>query len=163
MKVETRPCPFHSSRPSGTVIDTIVLHADASGTEQSTIEWLNDRRAKVSYHYLVGRDGKAYQFVETSRRAWHAGVSSFLGRKHCNDYSIGVAFSNRNDGVEPYTADALDAAATLCAELMRRYPAITLERITTHYAVSPGRKDDPREPFTLSTFQSMVAERCVCR
>src|SRR5512143_2201801 len=44
----------------------------------------------VSAHFLLRRDGRLLQFVSCNERAWHAGVSRFRGRTHCNDFSIGV-------------------------------------------------------------------------
>src|SRR5690606_23050181 len=39
----------------------VVIHADAGKTEAGTISWILDPRSRVSYHYLVGRDGTVYR------------------------------------------------------------------------------------------------------
>ena len=154
----SRPSPNHGARPLGVVIDCIVLHADAAPAVAESLDWLRTKHPNpsenVSYHYLIGRTGSIYQLVPDERRAWHAGVSSFHGRTDCNDYSIGVSFGNRNDGKEPYPMAQMRAGAELCAEMMRRHPAITLDRITTHAAVAmpPGRKTDPGPRFVLGDF-----------
>ena len=44
---------------------------------------------KVSSHLLIERDGSLVQFVPFNKKAWHAGVSSFKGRKNCNEFYIG--------------------------------------------------------------------------
>lgn len=157
MKLVSKPSPNHSARPAGTTIDCVVLHADASVHAEGSVSWIQSPKSKVSYHALVDRDGTIYVFVPTERRAWHAGVSSFDGRPNCNDYAIGLSFANRNDGREEYTAKQYQAGALLVAEWMRRYPAITLDRITTHAAVSPGRKTDPGPRFDFAAFKRLIA------
>lgn len=135
--------PNHNARPKGVAIDTLVLHADASPDAKSSISWIRSPESKVSYHVLIDRDGSVYRFVDTARRAWHAGKSVFQGRENVNDFSIGLSFANRNDGKEPYTDLQYQVGAAVAAGWMRVHPAITLDRITTHAAISPGRKTDP--------------------
>ena len=48
------------------------------------------RKVSVSSHLFIRRSGELIQFVPLHRRAWHAGESTFRGRSHCNDFSIGV-------------------------------------------------------------------------
>ena len=102
--------------------------------------------------------GHVYQLVDTNRRAWHCGRSEFKGRPDVNDYSIGVSFGNRNDGVEEYTELQYDIGAELCAALLSRYPHITIDRITTHAAIAlpPGRKTDPGPQFDLDYFKALI-------
>jgi N-acetyl-anhydromuramyl-L-alanine amidase AmpD len=152
-----RPSPNQGRRPIGVDISAVVLHADASTATSGTLAWLKNRESKVSYHYLIGRAGHVYECVAPARRAWHAGRSSFDGVPDCNDYSVGVCFSN-NMKHEEYMDRQIEAGAELVAGLMHRYPAITLERITTHSAVAlpPGRKQDPGERFPMTFFLSRV-------
>lgn len=152
-----RPSPNHGARPPGTVVDTIVLHADASPRTTSTLNWCRNPEAKVSYHFLIGRLGHVYELVATNRRAWHAGVSSYRGIPDVNDYSIGVCFSNDQKG-EPFTEEALEAGARLCGSLILRHPGIWLERITTHaeIALPKGRKVDPGPLFPFDWFIDRV-------
>lgn len=153
--------PNYNERPGGTIIDCIVLHADASPTVASSISWLMRRESKVSYHYLIGRLGDVYELVKPERRAWHAGVSAFNGRPDCNNYSIGVSFGNLCNGHEPYRPDQIEAGVNLCVDLMRRWPAITVDRIATHEAVAlpPGRKHDPGILFPLADFLAEIGLR----
>lgn len=145
MRIESRPSPNHNARPAGAVIDCVVLHADADADAGAALRYCCDPRSRVSYHTLIGRTGRIFALVPAARRAWHAGVSAFDGRPDCNDYSVGVCLSNRNDGREPFPAAQREAAALYVASLIRAYPAITLDRITTHRAVAlpAGRKTDP--------------------
>ena len=151
------PSPNRSARSAGAGIDTIVLHADAGRTEAGTVSWLTSPTSKASYHYLVGRDGRVYQFVPEPLKAWHAGVSSFRGRTNLNNTSIGVSFANNMAG-EEYRAKALKEGVILVASIMRRY-GIPLDRVVTHSYVSPGRKIDPGPKFPLERFLADVQKR----
>ncbi len=48
------------------------------------------RNLEVSSHFLIRRTGELIQFVPCLQRAWHAGVSRWRGREHCNAFSIGI-------------------------------------------------------------------------
>lgn len=159
LKIHHRPSPNYNARPKGFGPDTIVLHGTAGWTDEGDLDWCCDRQAKVSYHYIIGRDGQVYMLVAESARAWHAGVSSWQGRSNVNDFSIGIAFSNRGPKptpAEPFTEAQLHAGARLCAEIWVRR-GIDLMRITDHASVSPGRKFDPWEHFDMPRFFAMVA------
>lgn len=153
--------PNYGRRPWNALVSCIVLHADADSKVSSAITYCCQSSSKVSYHAIVGRLGDVYELVSPDKRAWHAGVSAFDGVPDCNNYSVGVCLSNRNDGVEPFTEAALRAAADYCAMLMQKFPAITLERITTHrdVALPAGRKIDPH-PTTWphDAFLQLVAD-----
>ncbi len=135
----THPSPNHNDR-KGQTVKVIVLHADASPNEKGCLSWLQSSESKVSYHALVGRDGKVYTVVPYDRRAWHAGKSEWNGHKDVNGCSIGLCFSNKNDAKEPLTDAQKAAMKTLIADVRRKYGHIP---VTTHAAVSPGRKNDP--------------------
>lgn len=64
-------------------IDHIVLHNTVSPASPA-ISWLQNPAANASAHYLVDRDGKAFQLVEEKNVAWHAGNRLMNGR------SIGI-------------------------------------------------------------------------
>lgn len=158
MKLIQRPSPNSGLRPHGAAIDCIVLHATADSDTEASVRWCCTPASKVSYHAIVDRDGTVFSLVSPDRRAWHAGVSSFAGRPDCNDYSIGLSFGNKNDGHEAYTDVQYAVGAALVAAWMKLYPAITLERITTHAAIAlpAGRKTDPIK-FDLERFRSLVS------
>lgn len=149
------PSPNHNTRPAGTVVDAVVLHADAAPRAADSVSWIRSAKSKVSYHALIDRDGSVYAFVPPERRAWHAGVSEYKGRANVNDFSLGLAFANRNDGVEPYTDLQYQVGAVVVAEWMRRFPAVTPDRITTHAAIAPSRKTDPKG-FDVPQFVALV-------
>ena len=153
----THPSPNFKARPAGTVVDTIVLHASAGKSDAGDVSWIQAPASGISYHVLVGRDGKVYRFVDPKHQAYHAGVSEFKGRKFCNRYSIGVAFANRHDGVEPITPAQFEAMRKVVLELVKDWP---IQHITTHAAVSPGRKTDPLKipNFLLSDWTRLLGD-----
>lgn len=115
------------------------LNAAASGWEGEAA------RMRVSAHLFVRRDGEIIQFVAFDRRAWHAGESCYAGRRHCNDYSIGVELEG--DDETPFEAAQYRQLSAAVRALIRHYPTLSEERITTHAAIAPGRKTDPGPHF----------------
>lgn len=116
---------------------TVVIHATAGGSATSSISWL--QKIGLSYHYIIERNGTVYKCAPISRVAFHAGKSFGPEGPNVNDYSIGIALANRNDG-EPYTQAQMDALRDLLAAI--KTPGLTW--ITTHYLIAPGRKNDPK-------------------
>jgi N-acetylmuramoyl-L-alanine amidase len=147
----THPSPNHNSRGANEV-RVIVLHADASPNERGCLSWIQSSESKVSYHVLIGRDGSVFTCVSYDRRAWHAGKAEWNGAKDVNGISIGVAFSNRNDGIEALTNKQIEAAKKVIADIRTRYG--THLPVTTHAAIAPGRKSDPEKcpGFRLSDY-----------
>ena len=147
----THPSPNHNTR-GAQAVKVIVLHADASPNEKGCLSWLQSSESKVSYHALVGRDGKVYTVVPYDRRAWHAGKSEWNGHKDVNGVSIGVSFSNKNDGKEPLTEAQKAACKAVVKDIRARYGPVP---VTTHAKVAPGRKNDPEHVpgFKLEEYQ----------
>src|ERR1035441_628733 len=71
-------------------ISALVLHHTAQATDEECIALFEKPESKVSSHFLVGRDGRLFQFVSLEHRAWHAGVSLLHGRMALNRTSVGV-------------------------------------------------------------------------
>ena len=59
--------------------DMIVLHYTGTRDTEAAIGQLCNPKSEVSAHYVVLQDGCILQLVPESRRAWHAGVSSWAG------------------------------------------------------------------------------------
>lgn len=121
-------------------MQVIVLHADASPTERGCLSWMQSSESKVAYHVLIGRDGTVYTCVPYDRRAWHAGKAEWNGHKDVNGISIGVSFSNKNDGKESLTEKQKAACKAVIADIRNRFGNLP---VTTHAKVAPGRKTDP--------------------
>ncbi|PZQ32020.1 MAG: N-acetylmuramoyl-L-alanine amidase, partial [Stenotrophomonas acidaminiphila] len=54
----------------------IVLHYTEQDSVEQSLDTLRSRNSggRVSSHYLLGKDGKIYQLVSDTQRAWHAGA-----------------------------------------------------------------------------------------
>lgn len=100
---------------------------------------------RVSAHLLIERSGRITQFVPFDRRAWHAGDSSWRGRRGCNDFSIGIELEGTDD--RPYTRRQYDRLARVTRALLERYPTLSRDAIVGHLEVAPGRKTDPGPLF----------------
>lgn len=156
------PSPNYDDRPEGEDVSLVVIHGMSLPPGEYGGAWIDalftnslDVNAhpffaeieglKVSSHFLIRRDGELVQYVSLDKRAWHAGHSCFEGRLRCNDFSVGIELEGCDD--EPYEEVQYRQLATLLAWLMRRYPAISAQRIVGHCDIAPGRKTDPGEAF----------------
>jgi N-acetylmuramoyl-L-alanine amidase len=139
VKLVDKPSANQNRRPAGVKASVIVIHGTAGQTDRGDVSWCCDPESKVSYHFIIGRDGTVYRLVRDTERAWHAG-KSLWGKPNCNDFSIGLGFSN--DGKEPYTEAQYVAGKELVDELRAKYD-IGPENIVGHCHISPDRKTDP--------------------
>lgn len=113
----------------------------------------------VSAHIVIRRNGEIFQYVPFHERAWHAGVSEFMGRESCNDYSIGIeleGIANRSDLL--YTDQQYEVLAQLTEVIMQTYPGITMDRIVGHedIAMPRHRKSDPGLTFDWPRYFALV-------
>lgn len=137
-----RPSPNHNTRTCP--IDMIVLHYTGNGTLEQVLNKLADPASKVSAHYVVDKDGTVYEMVNPDRRAWHAGVSNWQGKRDINSRSIGIEIIN--NGRDPYPLRQLDIVAALCRHFIEKHD-IPLYNVVGHSDIAPGRKDDPGPLF----------------
>ena len=107
---------------------------------------------KVSAHFLIRRDGAIVQFVPCSKRAWHAGVSTWQGRSACNDFSIGVELEGSDE--VPFSDRQYTSLARLTRLLQRSYP---IRAIAGHADIAPGRKTDPGPCFDWSRYIAAIS------
>lgn len=115
---------------------------------------------RVSAHYLVDpappeRSGMPIvrQLVPEDERAWHAGVSSWNGRHHLNDTSIGIEIVNRGpvdtrtlSRWYPYDERQIQAVIALARDIVARYHIAPAD-VVGHSDIAPGRKIDPGPLF----------------
>lgn len=161
--------PNFDERPQNTDISLLVVHAISLppgefGSENITRLFTNTLNPKdhpyfrkihnlcVSSHLLIRRDGEVIQYVPFSKRAWHAGVSSFEGRSTCNDYSIGIELEGTDD--LPYEDEQYKSLQQVTHLLMQHYSLINSKRIAGHCDISPGRKTDPGPLFDWQRYLS---------
>lgn len=136
--------------------DIILIHDTASPTASSAISWMKNPDSKVSYHYLIDRNGRITQHVDVAHRAWHAGVCRLNGEKtDMNSRSIGIGLVNT--GSQEYPPEQIAALVGLVEHLMREN-AIPVERIVGHRDVAwpPGRKSDPCDLFPWESFRGAL-------
>lgn len=146
---------------NGRKVFLVVIHGDAGKTDAGTVSWIRSAASQVSYHYLIGRDGAVYKFVDEASIAWHAGDSKWPGctvekpgrKPTVNPTSIGVAFAN--DGKEPYRPVQYQSGAELVADICRRH-GIARDMVVGHFQVSPGRKTDPWPHFDWDEFERLL-------
>ncbi|PPC85636.1 MAG: 1,6-anhydro-N-acetylmuramyl-L-alanine amidase AmpD [Methylotenera sp.] len=100
---------------------------------------------KVSSHFLIRRDGELVQFVSCLQRAWHAGVSNWLGRERCNDFSVGIELEGSD--FEAFELAQYKSLQQLIKILKQTYP---IQTIVGHSDIAPGRKTDPGPYFDWS-------------
>ena len=164
--------PNWDERPPHSQIDLLVIHGVSLPPGEFGGPWIDDlfqnrldpaahpyfgpiAHLRVSSHLLIRRDGELIQYVDLTRRAWHAGVSCFAGRERCNDFSIGIELEGTDEiAYEPVQYQVL-AVTSRC--LMRHFPAITPERIVGHSDIAPGRKTDPGPAFDWALFRQLLA------
>ncbi len=160
-----RPSANFDVRPDGCTPDLLVIHAISLPSGQFSATYIDDlflnqldltahpsfaqlEGVRVSAHFLIRRDGTLVQYVSTDQRAWHAGVSEFLGRARCNDFSIGVELEG-SDAV-PFELPQYATLVELTATLLQHYP---LQHVAGHEDIAPGRKTDPGPFFDWQLYQ----------
>lgn len=158
------PSPNRDERPAGAGVELVVVHGISLPPGELGGPWIErlftnrlDPEAhpffaeieglRVSAHVLIRRDGEVVQFVPFHERAWHAGVSEWLGREAVNDFSVGVELEGAR-GVE-YEGVQYERLAEVLRALEGAYPAFEAERgrVVGHSDVAPGRKWDPGPSF----------------
>jgi AmpD protein len=163
------PSPNRDARPPDSRVDLLVIHNISLPPGRfcgGSIEelFLNSldfdrhpafaalRGLRVSAHFLIRRRGELLQFVPCDLRAWHAGVSSWAGREHCNDFSIGVELEGTDE--RSYTAAQYRRLVWLTRALRERYP---IADIVGHSDIAPGRKTDPGQAFDWPSYRALLA------
>ena len=176
--------PFRAANASGgTMSPTLIVAHDTAGRLEkgSSVEWFASKDCNTSAHVVVERDGSIVQMVPFNKKAFHAGRSSWKGREFCNAFSIGieivnpgaldksgtawfkqtfadcVAVNTKEHGSGhkwmAYTPEQIEAVKAICKAISEKYD---IEDLTTHWAISPGRKVDPSPLFPLEEIRAEV-------
>lgn len=101
----------------------------------------------VSAHYVIDRNGDVYQLVCESKRAWHAGKSSWKGQEGLNKSSIGIEIVNL--GNEPFPKAQMESLKELAKDICLRHKILS-HNVLGHSDVAPSRKVDPGDYFDWS-------------
>jgi N-acetylmuramoyl-L-alanine amidase len=142
------PSPNFDERTGLARPDMIVLHYTGMQFSHEAIDRLRDPKARVSAHYVVLENGTIIQMVPESKRAWHAGVSSWGGDADINSRSIGIEICNpgHDFGYPEFPKRQIAAVIILCRAIFTRN-IIRPENVVAHSDVAPSRKQDPGEKF----------------
>lgn len=92
------------------------------------------------------------QFVNCDQCAWHAGVSTWRRRHHCNDFSIGVELEGTD--FIAYTHSQYRSLFGLVVALRAAYRS--LNAIAGHCHIAPLRKTDPGASFDWQRLFAVV-------
>ncbi len=128
---------FDARRPS-----LVVVHYTEQDSIAQSLDTLRTRNSggRVSSHYLIGADGRIYQLVADTERAWHAGAGRWGTIADVNSASIGIELDN--DGATSFAEPQVASLLVLLDDLTRRY-RIPRTHIIGHSDMAPGRKSDP--------------------
>src|SRR5215471_6548671 len=149
---EVRESPNHNERAADVKPDILVLHYTGMPTAEGAVQRLCSAESKVSSHYVVLEDGHIIQCVAESRRAWHAGQSSWAGETDLNSRSIGIEIVNpgHDHGYPEFPRRQIAAVTALCRSIFTRH-RIPADRVLAHSDIAPARKRDPGEKFPWKT------------
>jgi N-acetylmuramoyl-L-alanine amidase len=142
----------YSSVSQGSRVRYLIIHYTALDLPTS-IRVLTQQ--EVSSHYLVDDqpNPRIYLLVDESRRANHAGVSSWKGNTNLNPSSIGIEIVNlgltktENGPVYyPFPQHQIDKVVELVRQIVKRHD-IPPDRVLGHSDIAPLRKQDPGPYF----------------
>lgn len=167
------PSPNFNQRPEGQQIQLIVVHNISLPPSQfgggyieqffqNRLDWSQHpyfqsiEGMQVSAHLLILRSGEILQFVNFQHRAWHAGRSSYLGQKECNDYSIGIELEGSDD--TDFADIQYQQLADVIRTLQQAYPKIA-SHIAGHSDIAPGRKTDPGPHFHWAVLRDSLVQK----
>ena len=162
------PSPNCDGRPDGAAIELLVIHNISLPPGEfggpGIIDLFTNKldgaahpfyqgiaQLEVSAHFLIRRDGELIQFVPCGKRAWHAGESTWRGRDHCNDYSVGIELEGTDDAA--FADIQYDRLAQLTRALQGVYAPAD---IVGHSDIAPARKSDPGLCFDWTRFRKLL-------
>ena len=168
------PSPNQDDRPVNCDPDLIVIHNislppnqyGGEGIDQLFTNCLDKdehpyyadiHQLRVSSHLLIRREGEVVQYVPFNKRAWHAGVSEYLGRDTCNNFSIGIEMEGSD--FEAFTKDQYAALEDTIKILLETYSGLSAAAITGHEHIAPGRKSDPGPFFEWQRLAKAFSEK----
>ena len=165
--------PNFNARPVDTEIQLLVIHNISLPPSQfgggyiqqffqNKLDWSihpyfqTIEGMQVSAHLLILRTGEVIQFVNFNDRSWHAGRSSYLAQKECNDYSIGIELEGSDD--LPFEPEQYQSLVDVVKILRQAYPKIQ-NHIAGHSDIAPKRKTDPGLYFDWQLFRQLLSEK----
>lgn len=146
-----RRSPNHAEAPAHEC-QGAVIHHTVMPFEQ-TLAYMLSSESQVSYHVVIAKNGERCSLVRDEHIAWHAGVSVFKGRPHCNHFLLGLAFEG-DTYREPLTRAQLESSLEWLAYRWSRYNW-QISSLVDHRQIAPDRKDD-LNPAEWTRFESTV-------
>ena len=146
MNIINAPSPNFNERTLP--VSMLVLHYTGMESGAAALERMCDPDAKVAAHYMVEEDGQVFKLVDESKRAWHAGVSSWGGQTNINSASIGIEIVNggHDFGLPEFPDVQIQTVIKLSQDIKKRHNISDFD-IVGHSDIAPGRKQDPGEQF----------------
>ena len=126
-------------------LSSLILHHTAQATDEECLSLFRKPESLVSSHFLVGLDGRLWQFVSLEHRSWHAGTSLLHGRRALNRTSVGVEITG-NGNLGPFTKAQIDTTTRLVGVLTAMFD-LKAPWISGHENIAPDRKNDPGKLF----------------
>ena len=157
--------PNYDDRPKNIEVNSIIIHCislpENEYDNDNVIDLFLNRinyechpsftslkNIRVSSHLFIKRTGEIIQFVPFDKRAWHAGVSEYEGRKNFNDFSVGIEL--HGSITEQYTERQYQALNYCIVHLKELFPSIQDSNILGHNEIASDRKHDPGPNFIWS-------------
>jgi AmpD protein len=154
--------PNFNERPENTKISLIVIHSISLPPNVYGNNYVEDffmnkliisdhdyfqeiQDMRVSSHLYIKRTGEIIQFVPFNKKAWHAGLSSYMNEENCNEFSIGIELEGYH--TEKYTNHQYKSLLEVSKALINTYKDLNKDNIVGHSDISPGRKEDPGKYF----------------
>lgn len=164
--------PNYNARPVHSEIELLVVHNISLPPSQfgggyieqffqNELDWSlhpyfqTIQGMQVSTHLLILRSGEVLQFVNFNQRAWHSGRSTYLGKKECNDYSIGIELEGSDD--LPFQEIQYQVLAQVVTVLQAAYPKL-LQHVAGHSDIARGRKTDPGPYFDWLKIRRLIQQ-----
>ncbi|MBS91554.1 MAG: N-acetylmuramoyl-L-alanine amidase [Rickettsiales bacterium] len=124
-------------------INYIVIHYTETKTLKKALDLLTDKIRRVSCHYIIDTNGKTFNLVNLSDRAWHAGDSKWKKSSDINSRSIGIELVNAGEEkIERFKNKQINSLIRLIIFLKKKFK-ICNSKILGHSDIAPLRKIDP--------------------
>lgn len=138
---------FRKGRGNESKPTMIIIHV-MQGSFDGTRNWFKNSSAKVSAHYLVGKDGRTLQMVLDKDTAWHC--------KNVNQKSIGIEHEGFIKNPNDFTDEMLNASAKITRELCKTY-SIPIDRnhIKGHNEVPGNNHTDPGKYWPWEKYMNL--------
>ena len=184
--IDFKQTPNTSGNFNDGLPDTVVLHYTAGSSLDSAVNWLTNKKAQASAHFVVGKNGKVVQLAPLNVITWHAGKSRWKNRSSLNYCSIGIEIDNagilekRAAGYFTYFDKQIENEKVVLARHKNRtteaaWEAYTVEQLKAvealctllieqynikelvgHDDIAPDRKTDPGPAFPLQSLRDRI-------